>query len=99
MADRKVEVCVRTEFESGEECNGKIHWAENLQMLFAKGGLDREAAPSHGGVMVCKVDTGMDRRYEISANVTLVVEDADDNAPFPQAEESSEIERERRSIQ
>ena len=63
-------------------------------MLLARGGLDREAEPSHDGVMVCKVDTGGDqRRYEIRANVTLVVEDADDNAPYPQAEERHERER------
>ena len=55
-------------------------------MLFAESGLDREEDPSHGGVMVCEVDTGGGRRYEVRANVTLVVGDADDNAPFPQAE-------------
>lgn len=68
-----------------------------MQMLFASGGLDREAESSHDGVMVCEVDSGGDRRYEIRANVTLVVEDADDNAPFPQAEER--LEREKRRLE
>ena len=34
-------------------------------MLYAEGGLDREKEPSHSGVMVCEVDTGGGRRYEI----------------------------------
>ena len=56
-------------------------------MLFARGGLDREAVPSHSGAMVCEVDTGGGRRYEIRAEVSLAVGDVDDNAPFPQAGE------------
>ena len=65
----------------------QTHWAQNLQMLFARGGLDREVAPSHHGAMVCEVDTGGGRRYEIRADVGLAVGDVDDNAPFPQAGE------------
>ena len=56
-------------------------------MLFARRGLDREAVPSHSGAMVCEVDTGGGRRYEIRAEVSLAVGDVDDNAPFPQAGE------------
>ena len=44
-------------------------------MLFARRGLDREAAPSHSGAMVCDVDTGGGRRYEIGAEVSLAVGD------------------------
>ena len=65
----------------------QTHWAQNLQMLFARGGLDREAVPSHSGAMVCEVDTGGGRSYEIRAEVILAVGDVDDNAPFPQAGE------------
>ena len=89
MANRKVMAVHAPNLKARRSTVAKLqtHWAQNLQMLFARGGLDREAVPSHSGAMVCEVDTGGGRRYEIRAEVSLAVGDVDDNAPFPQAGE------------